>query len=367
MTDRIFNFAPGPATLPPAVLAEAQRDLMALPGIGASALEISHRSPWFTGVIEEAEANLRALLEVPSSHRIVFCQGGASLQFAMSAMNFLRGRRGPADFVITGSWGAKALAEARKEGAARAVWTDEAEGFVRVPDDGELATALDPTGAYAHVTSNETIAGVAFHREPEVPGRLPLFADMSSDFCSRPVDVSRYALIYAGGQKNVGPAGVTVAIVRHDLLASIPEGLPAMLDYRTYVEHGSLYNTPPVFAIYVLMLVTRWLRREVGGLAAQLRINRKKAAAVYEAIDRSGGFYRGHARPDSRSIMNITWRLPDEEMEHRFVLEAAAVGLAELKGHRSVGGIRASLYNAMPLEGAEALAAFMETFASANG
>ncbi len=366
MTDRIYNFSAGPATLPPSVLAEAQRDLMALPGVGASALEVSHRSPWFSGVIEEAGSNLRALLSIPDSHHVVFCQGGASLQFTMSAMNFLRGRRTAADFVITGSWGGKALEAAGQEGRARTAWTGESEGFVRTPSDAELAEAIDPSAAYAHVTSNETIVGVEFHREPAAPEGVPLFADMSSDFCSRPVAVERYGLIYAGGQKNVGPAGVTVAIVRDDMLSTVPGGLPVMLDYRTYVDRGSRYNTPPVFAIYVLTLVTRWLRHDVGGLEAQLERNREKAAVVYEAIDRSDGFYRGHAEAESRSLMNVTWRLPEEGLERKFVEDAASQGLAELKGHRSVGGIRASLYNAMPLEGARALATFMDAFAATN-
>jgi phosphoserine aminotransferase len=366
MTERIYNFSAGPATLPPSVLEEAQRDLLALPGVGASALEISHRSPWFTGVIQDAEANLRALLRIPDGYQVVFCQGGATQQFSMSAMNFLRGRDAAADFVITGSWGGKALAEAQKEGEVRTAWSGKEGGFVRVPTDDELAGSLDPEAAYVHVTSNETIQGVAFHGEPSVSAHVPLFADMSSDFCSRPVDVGRYGLIYAGSQKNAGPAGVTIAVVRDDLLASIPDGLPTMLDYRTFTEHGSMYNTPPVFSIYIVMLVTRWLRDEVGGLEAQLDINRAKAGMLYDAIDGSDGFYRGHAAPDSRSLMNVTWRLPTVDLERTFVRGAAAQGMAELKGHRSVGGIRASIYNAMPLEGARALARFMEAFATTH-
>jgi phosphoserine aminotransferase len=367
VADRVWNFAAGPATLPPSVLAEAQRDLMALPGVGASPLEVSHRSPWFTGVIEEAEANLRSLLAIPDSHGVVFCQGGATQQFSMAAMNFLRDTDAVADYVVTGSWGAKAIAEAAKEGDVRVAWTGEEDRFRRVPTDEELRTALAPTAAFSHVTSNETIQGVAYPGDPTTPAGVPLFADLSSDFLSRPVEVRRYGLIYAGAQKNAGPAGVTVAIVREDLTERIPDGLPSVLDYRTYLRHGSMYNTPPVFSIYVLMLVTRWLRHDVGGLEAQHRVNAAKAAVLYDVIDASDGFYRGHADAGSRSLMNVTWRLPDEALDKAFVAGAAGEGMVELKGHRSVGGIRASIYNAMSLEGVEALASYMRRFAAARG
>ena len=249
---------------------------------------------------------------------------------------------------------------------ACAVWSGKEAGFVRVPGDDELREVLDADATYVHITTNETIQGVEFPGTPVVPPGVPLIADSSSDFLSRPVDVASHGLIYAGAQKNAGPAGVTVAIVRDDLLGRIPDRLPAVMDYRTYVENRSMYNTPPVFAIYVLMLVTRWLKDEVGGLEKQLEHNREKASVVYDAIDGSDGFYRGHAEPGSRSLMNLTWRLPSEDLERRFVQEAAALGLVELKGHRSVGGIRASLYNAMPLAGAEALVDFMRTFAASH-
>jgi phosphoserine aminotransferase len=366
MADRPFNFAPGPATLPTAVLEQAQRELVSLPGVGASALEVSHRGAWFSDVIDEAEANLRGLLAVPEGFAVAFCQGGATQQFSMVPMNLLRGAARPADVVLTGSWGKKAVKEARKEGPVRVAWSDEEHGFRRTPTVDELGATLSADAAYAHVTTNETIEGVEFPEDPVPPGDVTLVADMSSDFLSRPVDVGRYGVIYAGAQKNAGPAGVTIVVIRRDLLPRIPDGLPSVLDYRTFVEHGSRYNTPPVFSIYVLMLVTRWLRDDVGGLERQREINRRKAAALYGAIDRSNGFYRGHADAMSRSLMNVTFRLPTPELDRAFVSAAGARAMVELRGHRSVGGIRASIYNAMPLEGASALASFMDEFRSAN-
>jgi phosphoserine aminotransferase len=366
MNDRVFNFSAGPATLPVPVLEQAQRDLLSLPGIGASPLEISHRSPWFDGVIDESEANLRALLGIPDRHHVVFCQGGATMQFSMVPMNLLRGNANAAAYVVTGAWGNKAAKEAEKEGAVRVAWSGEEQGFVRVPGPDELLVAIPGDAAYVHITSNETIQGVEFPDSPVVPSGVPLVCDASSDFLSRPIDIERYGLLYAGAQKNAGPAGVTVAIVRDDLLARIPDDLPTMLDYRTYVEHRSMYNTPPVFSIYVLMLVTRWLRDEVGGLEKQHGCNVEKSGLIYDAIDGSGGFYRGHADIGSRSLMNVTWTLPTPDLEERFVAQATIEGLVELKGHRNVGGIRASLYNAMPLAGARALAGFMRTFAASH-
>jgi phosphoserine aminotransferase len=337
-----------------------------IPGLGGSPLEVSHRGGWFSDVLAEAKENLRSLLRVPPSHAIVFCQGGASQQFSMVPMNLLRTDGPPADVVVTGSWGAKAADEASRVGSARIAWTDAEAGFVRTPDASELGAALALNAAYAHVTTNETIQGVEFTEDPTAPDGVPLVADMSSDFLSRPVDVSRYGVIYAGAQKNAGPAGVTVVLVRPDVLDRVPEGLPTMLDYRTFVDHDSMYNTPPVFAIYVLMLVTRWLRDDVGGLAEQAEANRAKASLLYDAIEGSHGFYRGHAEPGSRSRMNVTWRLPSSELDAAFVAAAADRGMIELKGHRSVGGIRASIYNAMPLEGAQALASFMHEFRGAH-
>ena len=358
MSERMWNFAAGPAALPLPVLEQAREDLLALPGAGASVLEISHRSAAFEDVAAEAEANLRELLAVPDSHRVLFLQGGASLQFSMVPMNLLR--EGVAEYVLTGSWSKKALTEAKRVGEARVMW-DGAEGnFSGVPDLGTLR--LDPGAAYLHVTSNETIQGVQFPEAFEPASGAPLVCDASSDLLSRPTPIERYGLLYAGAQKNAGPAGLTIVLVREDLLQRIPDGLATMLDYRTHVEHRSLYNTPPAFAIYVFMLVTRWIRDEVGGLGPMRERNAAKARVLYDGIDVSEGFYRGHAEPEARSFMNVTWRLPTEDLEAAFVDEAKEAGLLELKGHRSVGGIRASIYNAMPLEGVRTLRAFMDDF-----
>ena len=358
-TPRVVNFSAGPGVLPVPVLEQVQADLVSLPGVGASALEVSHRGTWFEGVIAEAEANLRELLGIGEGHHVLFCQGGATMQFSMVAMNLLRGRERPADFIITGSWGAKAVSEARKEGATRIAWTNESENFVRVPTDEELIRSLDPDPAYVHITANETIQGVEFRETPAIPDGVVLAADVSSDFLSRPIDVSRYGVLYAGAQKNAGPAGVTVVIVRDDVLGRIPDGLPSLMDYRTYVDHRSLFNTPPVFSIYVLMLVTKWLRDEIGGLEQMGARNREKASLLYGVIDEFPDLYRGHAERGSRSLMNVTFRLPTPELEAAFIEEAAEQGLRGLRGHRSVGGIRASIYNAMPMEGVERLASFM--------
>jgi phosphoserine aminotransferase len=358
MTQRVWNFSAGPGVLPLPVLEEAQRDLLCLPGVGASVLEISHRSKHFDAIIQEAEANLRQLLSIPDHYHVLFLQGGASLQFAMVPMNLLGD--GSADYIITGSWGEKAIKEARLVGTARAVWNGKDENFIRTPHPDEYA--IDPSARYVHFTSNETIHGVQFATEPPV-GDVPLVCDMSSDFLSRPIDINRYALIYAGAQKNAGPAGVTIVIIRDDLVQRAPETLPAMLNYRVQAENKSLYNTPPVFAVYIVMLMTRWLMHTIGGLENMARINREKASMLYQVIDESNGFYRGHAHPEHRSMMNVTFRLPTEALEKQFLQEAEAHGLHELKGHRSVGGCRASIYNPMPIEGVRALCEFMREFA----
>ena len=361
MTERIFNFSAGPAVLPLPVLEEAQRDMLSLPGVGMSVMEISHRSKTFDEIIGRAETGLRELLKVPDNYHILFLQGGASLQFSMVPMNFLPAD-GTADYVLTGSWGKKALKEAKKVGAVNIAATMADGGFTRVPLRDEMS--LNPHAAYVHVTSNETIEGVQWKREPVV-GDVPLVADTSSDILSRAIDVSKYALIYAGAQKNMGPSGVTVVILRDDLLQRIPQNLATMLDYRIQVENKSLYNTPNTWGIYILSLVCKWLQ-EKGGLAGMERENDEKARLVYEAIDATD-FYRGHADVDCRSTMNVTFRLPAEDLEKKFVAEATAQGLDGLKGHRSVGGIRASIYNAFPHEGVAALVSFMRDFERRNG
>jgi phosphoserine aminotransferase len=361
MTERIFNFSAGPAVLPLPVLEEAQRELVSLPGVGMSVMEISHRSKAFDEIIGRAESGIRELLGVPENYHVLFLQGGASLQFSMIPMNLLPAD-GSSDYIVTGSWGKKAVKEAKREGAVNIAATTADGGFTRTPDQQELK--LDPKAAYVHITTNETIEGVEWKREPEV-GDVPLVADASSDILSHRIPVEKYALIYAGAQKNMGPSGVTLVILRDDLLGRIPDGLHTMLDYRTHVENKSLYNTPNTWGIYIIDLVCKWLKGK-GGLEGMERENEEKAGLLYDAIDATQ-FYRGHADAGSRSIMNVTFRLPSEELEKRFANEATAAGLDGLKGHRSVGGIRASIYNAFPREGVEALVSFMKEFEKKNG
>ena len=361
MTERIFNFSAGPAVLPVPVLEEAQRDMLSLPGVGMSVMEISHRSKTFDEIIGKAESGLRELLGIPSNYHILFLQGGASLQFSMVPMNFLPAD-GSADYVLTGSWGKKALKEAKKVGGVNVAATMADGGFTRVPSREEMA--LNPHAAYVHITSNETIEGVEWKREPDT-GNVPIVADASSNILSREIDVNKYGIIYAGAQKNMGPSGVTLVILRDDLLQHVPENLPTMLDFRIHVENKSLYNTPNTWGIYILSLVCKWLQ-DNGGIASMERENEAKAQLIYDAIDATD-FYRGHADVDCRSNMNVTFRLPAEDLEKKFVAEATAQGLDGLKGHRSVGGIRASIYNAFPRAGVEALVSFMKDFERRNG
>ena len=361
MTERIFNFSAGPAVLPVPVLEEAQRDMLSLPGVGMSVMEISHRSKTFDKIFNEAESGLRELMGIPDNYHVLFLQGGASLQFSMVPINFLPAD-GSADYIITGSWGKKALKEAKRAGGTKLAATTADGGFTRVPGQDELS--LDPKAAYVHLTTNETIEGVEWKHEPNV-GDVPLVADASSDILSHPIPVEKYAVIYAGAQKNMGPSGVTLVIVRDDMLSRIPDGLHTMLDYRTHVENKSLYNTPNTWGIYIISLVCKWLRGK-GGLAEMERENEEKAQLLYDAIDATE-FYRGHADADSRSIMNVTFRLPTEDLEKQFSTEATAQGLDGLKGHRSVGGIRASIYNAFPKEGVATLVSFMKEFERKHG
>jgi phosphoserine aminotransferase len=364
MEKRVYNFSPGPAVLPLSALETAQRDLLALPGTGISILEISHRSKAFDQIIQQAEANLRTLLGIPSNYHVLFLQGGALMQFGMIPMNLLRGSGRPADYIVTGTWSDKAMKEAKTQGDVRAAWNGKATNFQHLPKQEELALSAD--AAYAYLCSNETIQGVQFTDLPAT-GDVPLVCDSSSDFLCRPVPVDRFGILFACAQKNAGPAGVTVVIIRDDLVQKSPADLPSMLSYKVMAEGKSLLNTPPTFAIYFLKLVTDWLLNDIGGLDKMLELNRKKAALLYEAIDRSNGFYDGHADPSCRSLMNVTFRLPDATLESQFLKEAQQRGLVELKGHRSVGGCRASIYNAMPLEGVELLRQFMLEFCAARG
>ncbi|MDQ1610783.1 MAG: phosphoserine aminotransferase [Pyrinomonadaceae bacterium] len=361
MTERIYNFSAGPAVLPVPVLEEAQRDMLALPGVGMSVMEISHRSKTFDEIIGGAEQGLRELMGIPDNYKVLFLQGGASLQFSMIPLNLLAEGQ-TADYIITGSWGKKALKEAKRVGNVNVAANTEDSRYSRTPEQHELK--LTPGAAYVHLTSNETIEGVEWKDLPEV-GDMPLISDASSNILSRVEPVEKYAMIYAGAQKNMGPSGLTLVIVRDDLLARIPDGLHTMLDYRTHVENGSLYNTPNTWGIYILNLVCKWLKGK-GGLSGMQRENEAKAKLLYDAIDATN-FYRGHAAPESRSLMNVTFRLPTEDLEKQFVKEATAAQLDGLKGHRSVGGLRASIYNAFPREGVEALVEFMKEFERKNG
>ena len=362
MTPRVFNFSAGPAVLPEPVLRQVQAELLALPGMGASILEISHRSGAFEAIQHEAAENLRTLLAIPDDYAVLFLQGGSRLQFSMVPMNLL-GRGESADYVVTGSWGKSALEEAVKEGATRVAWDGASSRYDRLPEAGQLD--LDPRAAYVHMTSNETIQGVQFPAAVDL-GQAPVVCDASSDFLSRPLPVAEYGLIYACAQKNAGPAGVTVVIIRKELLERSRAELPGYLNYQTHAANDSMWNTPPTFAIYVLNLVTRWIKDEFGGLASLEKHNRLKAQILYDALDASDGFYEGHALLESRSQMNVTFRLPTEELLAKFVSEAKKHALDSLKGHRSVGGIRASVYNAMPLAGVRALRDFMRDFHQQN-
>jgi phosphoserine aminotransferase len=360
-TTRIYNFSAGPAVLPLPVLEEAQRDLVALPGVGMSVMEISHRSKTFEDILNRAIADMRELAGIPDTYRILMMQGGASLQFSMVPMNLLSAGA-TADYVDTGTWADKAIKEAKKVGTVNITGSTKADKYNRIPAASELA--LTPGGAYVHITTNNTIEGTEWKSLPET-GEVPLVADASSDIFSAPIDVARFGLIYAGAQKNLGPSGLTIVIVREDLLPRSSDALPMMMNYKVQAENNSLYNTPPTFGIYILGLTMKWLK-SLGGLNGIAAINQRKAGKLYAEVDRTG-FYRGTAQTDSRSLMNITFRLPSEELEKMFDREATANGLDGLKGHRSVGGMRASIYNAFPEAGVETLVDFMRDFERKKG
>jgi phosphoserine aminotransferase len=360
MTKKIYNFSAGPAILPAEVLRKAQAELLSLNGIGMSVMEISHRSKYFAPILESAENGIRELLNVPKNYRILFLQGGASLQFSMIPMNFLKSS---ADYVVTGAWGEKAVKEAKKCGDVNVILTTKENNFKSVPAQDELN--FSQNADYVHYCSNETIDGVEFNYDLDGKG-IPVVCDASSNILSKPIDIEKYALIYAGAQKNIGPSGVTLVIIRDDLLEKVPENQFAMLDYRTIAANDSMLNTPNTWGIYLINLVCEWLK-EKGGVTTMAKINEEKAKILYDAIDTSDGFYNGHAEKSARSLMNVTFRLPSEELEKQFAAEAAANGFDGLKGHRSVGGIRASIYNAFPKEGVKALVEFMRDFTHKNG
>jgi phosphoserine aminotransferase len=354
-----WNFSGGPGALPETVLCAASRSVIEVPGQGLSVLGISHRSAWFRDVVDEAERHIRELLDIPPDYRVLFLQGGGTLQFSMVAMTLLRGAGRPADYVHTGYWSGKAIPEARREGRTHVAWSGESEGFRRLPSEDELEWSGSP--AYLHYASNETVEGLQFHRMVGPPG-VTRVCDMSSDFLSRPVPVKEFDLIYAHAQKNLGPAGVTLVLVRDEVLSRAPRDLPALLDYRNHAAMGSVYNTPPVFAIYVAMLVARWLKDEVGGLERMDKINREKARRLYTCLDASGGFYRAHAAPADRSLMNVVFHLRTPALDAALVDAAEAEGFAGLAGHRTIGGVRASLYNAVTPDAVDALCGFLDDF-----
>lgn len=359
MTDRVYNFSPGPATLPYEVLQQAGKDVVNFQETGIGLIETSHRSKEFMAVTDDAEALLRELLNVPSNYKVLFLQGGASSQFFMVPMNFL-GDGKKATYLNTGTWAKKAIKEAKLFGDINVPYSSEDASFNRVPKDDEYQVAAD--SEYLYYVSNNTIYGTQFPTAPK--SEKMLVCDMSSDILSRPIDVSKYGLIFAGAQKNLGPAGVTIVIVRDDLLDATPKGTPTMLSYGIHAEKGSMFNTPPCFPIYVVGEVLKWLKKQ-GGVEGIEKINQEKAALLYDMIDATE-YYRGHAEKESRSLMNIAFNLPSADLEAKFIEEAAGIGLNGLKGHRSIGGCRASIYNAFPTEGVAKLVAFMKEFAAAN-
>jgi phosphoserine aminotransferase len=358
---RVFNFSPGPAVLPQPVLEQARDEMLDWHGSGMSVMEMSHRGKEFIAIAAEAEADLRELLGIPAGYKVLFLQGGATAQFAMVPMNLLRGKKS-ADYIHTGEWAKKAIGEAKKFCSVNIAASSEDRNFSYVPKQAAWKSNAD--AAYVHITSNETIGGIEYHWIPETQG-IPLVADMSSHILSRPVDISRYGVIYAGAQKNIGPAGLTIVIVREDLIGQTLPGTPAMLDYKVHADNESMYNTPPTYGLYIAGLVFRWLKKN-GGLAAMQEVNNRKAGLIYDVLDQSS-FYSSPVAKEDRSLMNVPFRLKSESLDEEFLKQAKAAGMIQLKGHRSVGGMRASIYNAMPIEGVRALVGFMRDFEKRNG
>lgn len=359
---RIWNFSAGPAALPEEVLQQAQAEMLDWHGAGCSVMEMSHRGKEFMSILEQAEADLRELMGIPEQYRVLFLQGGATQQFAQIPMNLLAGRS--ADYIVTGSWSKKAFKEAQRFGNVRCAATTESSGFTRLPAADEVR--LDPFAAYLHVCTNETIHGVEIPAERIADTGVPLVADMSSHILSRPVNVEKFGLIYAGAQKNIGPSGLTLVVVHRDLLGMAPLTIPTVMDYAVMAENGSMLNTPPTYGIYIAGLVFQWLKRQ-GGLSGIAAVNAEKARILYEAIDDSDGFYTNPVDPDCRSAMNVPFVLANAELDAAFLAESKAAGLVSLKGHKSVGGMRASIYNAVSLAGVQALVDFMNDFAQRNG
>lgn len=361
MEKRIYNFSAGPAILPEEVLKEAQENLFSLPGVGMSILEISHRSKTFDNIILGAEKDIKTLLDIDDNYTVLFLQGGATLQFSMVPLNLMPPAN-KADYILTGVWAKKAIKEAKRVGAVNIAASTESENFTRIPRQDELK--LDPGASYVHFTSNNTIYGTEWKSEPEV-GSVPLVCDASSDFLHKKIDIKKYSLIYAGAQKNLGPSGVTVVIIRKDMLERSADSLHTYMNYKIHAENGSMYNTPTTFGIYIIGLVTKWLIKN-GGLEAMYKLNCDKAGILYNYMDESDGYYKPTAQKDSRSLMNVTFRLPNEELEKKIIDEATKAGFSGLKGHRSVGGLRASIYNAFPKQGVADLVQFMKDFKSRN-
>lgn len=359
---KVFNFNAGPAMIPQAVMEKAQKEFCDYKGSGCGIMEHSHRHKLFDEILERAISNMREIMGIPDTHAVVFIQGGASMQFAMIPMNLAVAGK-PMEFADTGTWSSKAIKEAKLFGDVKVIASSKEEKYTRIPAVDEMK--IDEDAAFFHITSNNTIYGTQYQAFPNCPANVPMLADMSSDIMSRKLDVSKFGMIYGGAQKNLGPSGMAVVIIRKDLAERTPANVPTMLRYSTYIDNNSLFNTPPTFGIYIFGLITDWVK-DMGGLEVLEGINNKKAETLYAAIDGSDGYYRNPVCPCSRSKMNVVFRLPSEELEAKFIEEAKAAGMIGLKGHRSVGGIRASIYNAMPLEGIERLVSFMQEFKKNN-